>query len=153
HPNVFTQTTIHELYYEGNTFYDFWSDQATVSTLTLTQTKDMLTTAVPDQVLSANLGRAFVSKWGTTYLMVAFNTTSQHWELYRSNSLTSWDFSSPLDLRLRNFVGAAAAWDQNCFTTLGTAGEPQLAGVRVLGNDVYIFYLAGDYDYAGAAPY
>jgi hypothetical protein len=153
HPNPFTSTWNHELYYEDGTIYDFWSDTGTVSTLTLTQTQDMLTTSASDQVLSTHLGRAFVSKAGTNYILVAFNTASDHWEMYRSASLTSWDFSQPVDLRIRDFVGTSGAWDSSTFSYVGSSGEPMLVGARVLGDYIYFFYMAGDFDYPGAAPY
>jgi len=151
--NNFPTTSDRDILYDGGTYY-YYSGDGGGTTVTLSTTADMRNPAAADVVLSNHFNRPYVFKQSAgIYHMIAFNTTSQHWEHIRGTSPSDWDFDNSTDLNLRSYQGSPGAWDYNYFQNIGGQNEPMVVGVEMVGSTVYLFYFAGDYGYPGATPY
>lgn len=111
--------------------------------LSVSTTTDMATVTLPTAPIVEGYGRAHVFRVSGDIYMVAFSFTREVWTLFRGTSPTDFDFDTPFDLDLAGAAIGLGGWDDSGTLTNLPSNQPMVTGVEVLGDEVYIFYMAG----------
>lgn len=86
-----------------------------------------------------------------TLRMVAFDEGVRQWVIVRGTAPDAWNFDAAVALDLSPFQGARGAWDFALYPSYGA--QPRIVGAETLGSDLFLFYMAGVFDYPTTPPY
>lgn len=115
---------------------------------------DMKTVTLPAAPLAADYRYpiAAYDASANRYFLLAYSLVAEQWQLIPGTAPDRFDFQRAQSLGLQRFRGAPGAWDFTQFVKLG-ADQPWIVGMEILGDTLYLFYLAGEMGYVGNPPY
>ncbi len=112
-----------------------------------TPTTDLATPSSPGAPILMNWFEPHVWVWNGTFHMIARRASTNSYHYLRGTSATSFDEANAVPLRLDTFQGAPGAWDEPIFAGLTGSNDPHVAGVVCIEDLVYVFYLAGQFEF------
>lgn len=113
--------------------------------IAISRTPDMKTFQLPSESILDGYSRAQVFEYQGAFYMVAFSDAALRWQLLRGDSFDSFDASAAQTIELGSVLHGTGAWDDTPLLTDLPGGEPRIAGVDVIDDKVYLFYLAGSF--------
>lgn len=122
-----------------------------LTSIAVTTTPDMLTPTFPAAPLVTGWTDPMVAIHGNELVMVARDETTNAYALVHGTSPTDFDFAGSRPLGLASQVGGSGAWDELRYTFHADSGDPRVTTVRVVGDNLYVFYVAGVPEDPGAA--
>lgn len=138
-----------ELFYSGGEVY-IYSSSTNAPTkdkdfIYVSKSTDMITFEKPVSPILEGYKCPHVFKQNGTLYMIAFNNNVDKWQLLKGSSPLEFDTENAFTLDLGVEIFGASGWDDTpSFTSLPN-NQPEIAGVEVLNEKVYIFYMAGQF--------
>ena len=138
-----------DLYYDSGTVYIYnHSTNAPTSDknyIYISTTTDMRSFTLPSSYILEDYKNPHVFKVENKIYMLAFNTNSNKWNLIPGTSPSSFDESEAVTLDLGVEIFGLGGWDDTPLFTSLSNNQPEVSGVEVLNDKVYLFYLAGQF--------
>ncbi len=157
------ETTFHaDLISDGATVYIYQTQRNAPANdqhyIAVTRTSDMVAYQLPTDPLLTGYSRAQVFEHQGSMYMVAFSDAAERWQLIPGSGPESFDPSMAMNIELGAALHGTGEWDDTPLLSDLPGGEPRIAGVDVIGDRVYLSYLAGSFgqltdDPQAQAPY
>jgi hypothetical protein len=143
-----------ELYYKDGLIYTYIStrnsptnDKYYISVATST---DMINFNMPSSFMLEDFKYPQVFNYKDKLYLIVFDLIKLKWVIMPGSSPTNFDESKAVEIELGSKIYGSGDWDDTpLFTSLGTT-EPEIAGVEVLNDKIYIFYMAGQFGHVRA---
>lgn len=138
-----------DLFYKGGTVYIYNTTQNAPTMdkyyISIITSSDMRSFTKPANYILEDFRSPHVFEYQGLIYMLAFNTNLNRWNLISGSSPTQFD---PKDGQVLNFgadIFGSGGWDDTPLFTTHPDDQPEIAGVEVLNNKVYVFYMAGQF--------
>ena len=113
--------------------------------IAVTRTSDMVSFELPTEPILEGYSRAQVFEYNAQFYMVAFSSEAERWQLLPGTAFDTFDTSAAVNIELGAALHGTGDWDDTPLLSDLPNGEPRIAGVDVIGGEVYLFYLAGSF--------
>ncbi|MFK8138003.1 MAG: hypothetical protein AB8E15_06565 [Bdellovibrionales bacterium] len=120
--------------------------------IVLRQSADLINFDDPTTFLLEGYRDPNVFEYKGSVYMIAFETASNSWKLIPGESYTSFDVSKAVTVEIGSKIYGKGGWDDTPLYTAYPNHEPRLAGVEVVFDKVYLFYLAGGFNQLPTDP-
>ncbi len=111
--------------------------------ISVSKSADMRSFTKPTQYLLKDFRFPHVFEYKGRIFMIVFNLNEGRWQLIPGNSPTDFIIEDSVNLNIGSEMVSTGGWDDTPSFTSLPVDEPEIAGVEVLNDKVFVFYMAG----------